>query len=84
MLSVAKNLQYFVESKQMQILRFAQDDKQGDFFRSLRDAEKLQAPRLGIVPPILAPDSGLLTHLVALPLSFRVLYNERSGSRAFT
>ena len=35
MLSAAKHLQYLLENKQMQILRFARDDRQGDFFRSL-------------------------------------------------
>ncbi len=35
MLSAAKHLQYLSENKQMQILRFAQDDTQKDFFRSL-------------------------------------------------
>ncbi len=31
MLSGAKHLQYFLENKQMQILRSAQDDSQGAF-----------------------------------------------------
>ena len=31
MLSAAKHLQYLLENKQMQILRFAQDDKSGGF-----------------------------------------------------
>ncbi len=35
MLSGAKHLQYPVENKQMQILRFAQDDSPPDFFRCL-------------------------------------------------
>ena len=35
MLSGAKHLQFRLENKQMQILRSAQDDRQGDFFRSL-------------------------------------------------
>ncbi|SPE22148.1 hypothetical protein SBA2_10086 [Acidobacteriia bacterium SbA2] len=35
MLSGAKHLQYILEKKQMQILRFARDDRPGDFFRSL-------------------------------------------------
>ena len=35
MLSGAKHLQYLPENKQMQILRFAQDDSHGGFFRSL-------------------------------------------------
>jgi len=34
MLSEAKHLQYLRENKQMQILRFAQDDSRPDFFRS--------------------------------------------------
>jgi len=34
-LSGAKHLQYLVENKQMQILRFPQDDSRGEFFRSL-------------------------------------------------
>ena len=40
MLSAAKHLQYFVEYSQMQILRFAQNDTVGAFFRSLREAIK--------------------------------------------
>ena len=35
MLSGAKHLQFLLENRQMQILRFAQDDRRGDFFRSL-------------------------------------------------
>jgi len=35
MLSEAKHLQYLLKNKQMQILRFAQDDSGADFFRSL-------------------------------------------------
>ena len=35
MLSEAKHLQYVAENKQMQILRFAQDDSWEGFFRSL-------------------------------------------------
>jgi len=35
MLSGAKHLQYLLENKQMQILRFAQDDRHRHFFRSL-------------------------------------------------
>ena len=35
MLSGAKHLQYLLHNKQMQILRFAQDDSRGHFFRSL-------------------------------------------------
>jgi hypothetical protein len=35
MLSGAKHLQYLPENNQMQILRSAQDDSPGDFFRSL-------------------------------------------------
>ncbi len=35
MLSGAKHLQCLLENKQMQILRCAQDDRPGDFFRSL-------------------------------------------------
>ena len=34
MLSAAKHLQYLLENKQMQILRFAQDDSIDEFFRS--------------------------------------------------
>jgi len=34
-LSGAKDLQFLLENKQMQILRFAQDDSRGDFLRSL-------------------------------------------------
>jgi hypothetical protein len=35
MLSGAKHLQYLLENKQMQILRFAQDDSGADFSPSL-------------------------------------------------
>jgi hypothetical protein len=35
MLSEAKHLKYLLETKQMQILRFAQDDSPGEFSRSL-------------------------------------------------
>ena len=35
MLSGAKHLQYLVQNNQMQILRFAQDDRPGVFPRSL-------------------------------------------------
>ena len=35
MLSAAKHLQYLLKNKQMQILRSAQDDSRGDFFRSV-------------------------------------------------
>jgi len=35
MLSGAKHLQHLPENNQMQILRSAQDDSPGDFFRSL-------------------------------------------------
>jgi len=35
MLSEAKHLQYVVENKQMRILRCAQDDSLGEFFRNL-------------------------------------------------
>jgi len=34
-LSEAKNLQYFCENEQMQILRSAQDDNLADFFHNL-------------------------------------------------
>ncbi len=34
MLSAAKHLQFLLEYKQMQILRFAQDDMPDDFFPS--------------------------------------------------
>ena len=35
MLSAAKHLQYLLENKSMQILRFAQDDRAGAFFSIL-------------------------------------------------
>jgi hypothetical protein len=36
MLSGAKHLQYLIDNNEMQILRFAQDDRCRDFFRSLQ------------------------------------------------
>ncbi len=42
MLSGAKHLQYLFDNEQKQILRSAQDDGQGGFFRSLLDISKAQ------------------------------------------
>jgi hypothetical protein len=42
--SGAKHLQYLPEDKQMQILRFAQDDSQGGFFHSLYSAHLSTCP----------------------------------------
>jgi len=47
MLSEAKHLQYLAESKQMQILRFAQDDGWGGFFRRLPAPGTTRAVRGG-------------------------------------
>jgi len=46
MLSAAKHLQYLLENKQMQILRSAQDDSQGDFFRNLQSAPDAGGSRI--------------------------------------
>ena len=46
MLSAAKHLQYLLENKPMQILRFAQDDSIDEFSRSLFSPAETAAPTL--------------------------------------